>query len=253
MVMQYLNFNLSELIDIVIKAVNNSAKFCKNSVQVMQMFTFNKGLFYRYQIAEMSWRSFQQSLYSDYKQWHRGFCETFKFKCWAEILHDCVQGCNTELYVFHFCFWIYILMTALQVCKVLCLSILKIYVYSSDSNNSVNAKYIIKKKVNGVPLTRTWYKWIKEFKQAFISQLVNFEAQLMSVCFQKHSCIYYKKNLKEKDISLHALEIRELLLTSSDTTLSLTDEFVLEPLTWMNLWQKERVTMNLKRGSCKLS
>jgi len=72
---------------------------------------------------------------------------------------------------------------------------------------------------------------IKEFKQAFISQLVNFEAQLMSVCFQKHSCIYYKKNLKEKDISLHALEIRELLLTSSDTTLSLTDEFVLEPLT----------------------
>ena len=144
-------------------------------------------------------------------------------------------------------------MTARQARKVLCLPIPKVYAYSPGSNNSVGAEYIIEEKVIGVPLARTWYKWTKESKRAFIPRLVDFEAQLMSVCFQKHGCIYYKKDLEEKGISPHALETRELLSTGPGTTLSLTDEFVLGPLTRMDLWQKERATMNLERGPCKLS
>ena len=104
MAKRYLNFNLPELIDIAIKAAGNGAKSCENPVQVTQMFTSNRGLFYRYKIAQMPWRPFQQSLYSDYGQWHRSFCETSKSKCWAKILHDCIRGCDTGICVFHSCF-----------------------------------------------------------------------------------------------------------------------------------------------------
>jgi hypothetical protein len=87
---------------------------------------------------------------------------------------------------------------------------------------------------------------------ALVAQLVDCESQLMSVCFQKHGCIYFKKDLEEKGVTPQALEARVLLPTGPSEALSSTDEFALGPLSRTILWQNERSTMELERGPCKL-
>jgi hypothetical protein len=88
---------------------------------------------------------------------------------------------------------------------------------------------------------------------ALVAQLVDYETQLMSICFQKHGCIYFKKDLEEKGVTPQALEARTLLPTGPSEALSSTDEFAFGPLSRTVLWQNGRSTMELERGPCKLS
>ena len=144
-------------------------------------------------------------------------------------------------------------MTARQARKVLRLPIPGIYAHSSNSENPVGAEYTIEEKAEGVPLARLWYKWTQESKLAFLPELVDFEAQLQSFCFKHHGCIYYRKDLEGKNISLQPLQHRELLSNGPGTVLSLSDEFAVGPLTREDLWRNERAVMHLERGPCKLS
>jgi len=140
-----------------------------------------------------------------------------------------------------------------QIHEKLQLPLAKTYAYSPDPGNPVGAEYILEERVRGIPLARVWYSWPRKSKIALITQLVEFEAQLMSVCFQQHGCIYYKKDLEEKGIFPQALEAKALLSAGPGKTLSSTNEFALGPLTRTILWQNKRATMKLDRGPCKLS
>jgi hypothetical protein len=86
-----------------------------------------------------------------------------------------------------------------------------------------------------------------------VTQLVDLETKLTSVSFQKHGCIYYRKDLEKKGLRIYDLEARILSPDGSTELLNtaVTDEFVLGPLTEARLWEGERATLNLDRGPCK--
>ena len=214
----------------------------------------------------MPWGPIQQSFYFNYGQWHGGSSEAAKPKCRPKSFHDCIRSCNTGICRFlrsSYIWFLYVYNSALlldrtsiddwQIYKKLRLPTAKIYAYSCNPDNPVGAEYIIEEKISGVPLARVWYSWPKESKLALVAQLVECEKQMMSVCFLKHGCIYYKKDLEDKGITAHALEARMLLPTGPSEVLSSTDEFALGPLNRTILWQNERSTMDLERGPCKLS
>jgi len=87
-----------------------------------------------------------------------------------------------------------------------------------------------------------------------MTQLVDFDTKLASVSFQRHSCIYYKKDLEKKGLPAYDLEARSLSSDGPTRRLNsvLREEFALGPLTEARLWEGERATMNLDRGPCKL-
>jgi hypothetical protein len=129
----------------------------------------------------------------------------------------------------------------------------RIYAYSWDAHNPVGAEYIIEERARGKPLGSLWYQWPTESCFSLVTQLVDLETKLTSVSFQKHGCIYYRKDLEKKGLRIYDLEARILSPDGSTELLNtaVTDEFVLGPLTEARLWEGERATLNLDRGPCK--
>ncbi len=131
----------------------------------------------------------------------------------------------------------------------------RVYAHSSDPFNPVGAEYIIEEKARGVPLTSVWDKWGTGSQLFFVAQLGEFEKKLKSILFRGHGCIYYKKDLKKKDIRVQDLETSPKLLpdgTVMQYDSNLISQYALGPLTKASLWEGERATMDLDRGPCKL-
>lgn len=138
-----------------------------------------------------------------------------------------------------------------QLRTVLNLPVPQIYAYSLDPLNPVGAEYVIEEKAEGKPLGSLWYQWGTESRLELVAQLVDFETKLTSLSFRRHGCIYYKKDLEEKNIPAYDLEARSL--SSGDFTKgALTEGFMLGPLTEAGLWEGDRATMHLDRGPCRL-
>jgi hypothetical protein len=142
----------------------------------------------------------------------------------------------------------------LQLPTVLNLAVPRIYAYSLDPLNPVGAEYILEEKAGGKPLGTLWHQWQTESHFGLVTQLVDFETKLASVLFRRHGCIYYKNDLEKKGGRVYNLEAGSLSSTSPTGRLNsvLTEDFVLGPLTKASLWERERATMNLDQGPCKL-
>ncbi|KAF2455315.1 kinase-like domain-containing protein [Lineolata rhizophorae] len=133
---------------------------------------------------------------------------------------------------------------------VLNLPISRIYAYSSNPLNPVGVEYIIEEKAEDVPLGTLWYQWQTESQVNLVTQLVDFETELMSLSFRRHGCIYYKKDLEKKGLRAYDLEARPLLPggRASEPDPALVEDFALGPLTEARLWEGDRATMELDRG-----
>ena len=125
--------------------------------------------------------------------------------------------------------------------------------YSTTPDNPVGAEYIIEQKASGVPLSSVWYTWSKKSPMELVEQLVDFETQLTSICFEKHGCIYYRKDLEAEGINPQDLEARKLMAAGPGDLISSTEDMAFGPLNQMSLWQRQRATMKLNRGPCQSS
>jgi len=114
----------------------------------------------------------------------------------------------------------------------------------NSANNLVGAEYIIEEKAPGVRLGSVWNQWPRDLKLRLITQVVDLETRLTTIAFDKHGCVYFKKDLhsligEAEDINSHAIE---------DDALK---EFSIGPLTTNELWKGARGNMKLDRGPCK--
>ncbi|KAI9729995.1 MAG: hypothetical protein M1834_006193 [Cirrosporium novae-zelandiae] len=100
----------------------------------------------------------------------------------------------------------------------------RIFAWSADPKNPVEAEYIIEEKAPGVRL------------------MVEMENSLASMSFSKHGCIYFKKYLYKiagdaADLSISRSVAPEVL-----------NRFAIGPLTSAEFWVNGRADMNLDRG-----
>ena len=130
----------------------------------------------------------------------------------------------------------------------------RIYAYSLDPLNPVGAEYIIEEKAEGQPLGTLWHHWKTESKADLVTQLVDLETKLTPVSFQKHGCIYYKKDLENRGLPVQNLDTASPSYDSPAQQLdsASAERFALGPLTEARLWEGERAAMKLDRGPCKL-
>lgn len=87
-----------------------------------------------------------------------------------------------------------------------------------------------------------------------MTQLVDFETELMSLSFRRHGCIYYKKDLEKKSLPAFDLDAKPLLSggRTNEADPALIEDFAVGPLTEARLWEGDRALMELDRGPCKL-
>ncbi|RDL38310.1 uncharacterized protein BP5553_02650 [Venustampulla echinocandica] len=90
--------------------------------------------------------------------------------------------------------------------EILNLPVPRIYAYSADSSNAVEAEYIIEGKATGKPLSSIWYDWSEESQTKFVSQLIEMETKLASFSFRSHGCLYYKEDLVQKGVPARDLQ-----------------------------------------------
>lgn len=82
---------------------------------------------------------------------------------------------------------------------------------TNSANNSVEAEYIIEEKAPGVRLGSVWKQWPRNLKLQLITQVVDLEKRLTSITFDKHGCIYFKRDLSSligeaEDIHSHHVD-----------------------------------------------
>lgn len=137
--------------------------------------------------------------------------------------------------------------------EILNLPIPKVHHYCLDPRNPVGAEYIIEEKARGRPLGSLWHQWTTTSRLKLIAQLVDLEANISSILFQKHGCIYYKSDLETKGHVTQDLEAGLILPNGALEELkpSSTEKFTIGPLTDAWLWEGERAVMPLDRGPCK--
>ncbi|KAG4444105.1 hypothetical protein IFR05_000458 [Cadophora sp. M221] len=112
----------------------------------------------------------------------------------------------------------------------------RVHTYSLDPLNPVGSEYIIEEKARDL-----------------VTELVDLEANLASVPFQGHGCIYYKDDLKTKGVRVQSLEATSNSIGNPSKELDPLHmaKFALGPLSQAVLWQGERATMALERGPWK--
>lgn len=139
-----------------------------------------------------------------------------------------------------------------QVREVLNLPCPRVYAYSADANNAVEAEYMIEEKAAGTSLSSVWYTWSEEAQIRFVSQLVKLETKLTSISFRCHGCLYHKKDLAQHGVSVRDLQAPLLHPSSQKCDHPLLRDYTIGPVTTAALWADERATMgDLNRGPCK--
>jgi hypothetical protein len=124
--------------------------------------------------------------------------------------------------------------------------------YSPSTLNPVGVEYILEEKARGRPLGNIWQTWPIESQRKIVTQIVDLEAKLASISFQKHGCLYYKADLTDRRDAAQCVEVNALCVGDSvELDSALLDKFAIGPLTQAVIWDDERATMPLDRGPCK--
>ncbi|EGE04025.1 phosphotransferase enzyme family protein [Trichophyton equinum CBS 127.97] len=122
----------------------------------------------------------------------------------------------------------------------------KVLAWSSCSDNSVGAEYIIMEEAKGTQLSQMWDEMKLHDRSEIIDDIVSIEQKLLSVTFGWYGSLYFAKDAfpgcQPADIS-------------GDIAQGIKDEvrkqFVIGPTTRREFWEKERALMNLDRGPWK--
>ncbi|KAL3482146.1 kinase-like domain-containing protein [Aspergillus californicus] len=131
-----------------------------------------------------------------------------------------------------------------ELLRVLEVPVPRILSWSCDAaGNTVGAEYIIEEKAPGVRLGSVWKQWPQKLKLQLITQVVDMEANLTSVTFDKHGCIYFKD-----DLLSFTGEAEEIHASAANNTLK---GFAIGPLTTNELWNATRQNINMDRGPWK--
>ncbi|RDW70651.1 uncharacterized protein DSM5745_08162 [Aspergillus mulundensis] len=109
--------------------------------------------------------------------------------------------------------------------------------WSCDRFNSVGCEYIIMEKAKGVPLAKSWYRLPSSSKHNFIRQVVEMEAELASVPFPAHGCVYRKHDLPS--------EYSQNQISFDENNLH---EFCIGPVIDPVFWSDCRSELQLSRG-----
>lgn len=126
------------------------------------------------------------------------------------------------------------------------MSVPRVLAWSSRSDSSVEAEYILEERASGVRLGSLWHQWPRESKLELIRQITDIENSLSSIEFSTHGCIYFKE-----DLPVDTKSDGRVLLNSSISR-DILDRFAIGPLTTAELWKSGRGDMDLDRGPCKL-
>jgi hypothetical protein len=144
------------------------------------------------------------------------------------------------------------LIRKLQLRQTLNFPVPRILDYSPSTLNPVGVEYILEEKARGRPLGNIWQTWPIESQRKIVTQIVDLEAKLASLSFQKHGCLYYKTDLTDRGDAAQSVEVTASCDGGSvELDFALLDKFAIGPLTQAVLWDDERATMPLDRGPCK--
>lgn len=110
--------------------------------------------------------------------------------------------------------------------------------------HAIQSRPIIERKAPGVRLGSVWNQWPRQLRLQLITQVVDLENRLTTVTFDKHGCIYFKKDLRSLGRGAEDIQTQTV---GSDVL----DRFSIGPLTTNELWRGTREEMNLDRGPCK--
>lgn len=108
--------------------------------------------------------------------------------------------------------------------------------YSTSSNNSVGAEYIIMERVHGESLASRWLSLTTDEVKYVMTQIVEMEQKIFSFQFPGHGSLYYKHDLNDE--SQIALQV---------------EGFCIGPIAGRQFWHAERHRMELDRGPCESS
>lgn len=121
----------------------------------------------------------------------------------------------------------------------------RVFAWSSDPKNPVEAEYIIEEKAPGVRLGSLWHQWPRVSKLDVIRQIADVDNVLSSFEFLRHGCIYFKEDLPLSDV-----EHNNSVLVDPSEAPGIAESFVIGPVTSAELWRSGRDNMDLDKGPC---
>jgi hypothetical protein len=113
--------------------------------------------------------------------------------------------------------------------------------YSTTTENSVGAEYMIMEKVSGKELGGIWYTMPEEERLRMIVEVVKIEALLFSIKIPAYGSIYYKHDL--------AAGTRNIDIEVAGAT----GKFCIGPDAHYKWWHEERSFLSVGRGPCELA
>ncbi|BDD62974.1 hypothetical protein MAP00_007924 [Monascus purpureus] len=116
----------------------------------------------------------------------------------------------------------------------------RIYAWSADASNAVDAEYILEEKATGQPLGTLWDKLPLSSQLDIVKQIIDIEKKLASMTFPRHGCIYYQSDLESRQPMPPFASV-----PSQGHGLP---KFAIGPLTHPKYWQGKRAVMELDRG-----
>ena len=130
-----------------------------------------------------------------------------------------------------------------QVRNVLGIPTPKVYTWSSSTDTSVGAEYIIMERIRGLELSKLWDVMPGSEKFKIVKQLVEFEKALTSPQFPMYGSLYYAKDLPDVQSS-QLVDIE----SSKDNVDSV---FAVGPTTNRTFFDDGRDAVDVNRGPCQ--
>ena len=118
---------------------------------------------------------------------------------------------------------------------VLKLPVPEILAYSTLSDNSIGAEYILMERVEGESLSSRWLSVTTDEVKGVMTQIADMERKIFDFNFPAYGSLYHKKDLED-----------------SETRVPIVDDFCIGPMSARQFWHGERSKTEIDRGPCRL-
>ncbi|KAK9364515.1 kinase-like domain-containing protein [Lipomyces kononenkoae] len=121
----------------------------------------------------------------------------------------------------------------------------KVLAWSSKSDNTVGAEYIIMEKLQGVQLDRIWERLDVDVQLKVLKQIAKYQESWTFTCFDRFGGLYYKEDL--------ASDTPSLVYTNKEGQRITDHRFAVGPSPSRHNSDDGRMQVEFDRGPCKLS
>jgi len=111
--------------------------------------------------------------------------------------------------------------------------------YSCVSTNPVGAEYLLLETVEGTPLSERWFTMDTMARVRVMRQIIKVEKQFLELELPASGSLYYHKDLTNSE---HAIPVVS----------PAGDHIVIGPTAQYEWWYRERASLSVDRGPCKL-